>query len=72
MAIIVTLGLSGMLATLGPTLEGLSGVSGFTILGSGDAALILDVPGLVRRQTQSLATGWAESRIRCTRCRSTR
>ncbi len=44
---------------LGPTLEGLSGVSGFTILGSGDVALILDVPGLVRRQTQGPSNGWA-------------
>jgi two-component system chemotaxis sensor kinase CheA len=42
---------------LGPTLEGLSGVSGFTILGSGDVALILDVAGLVRHQGQAPSNG---------------
>ncbi|GAB3192608.1 chemotaxis protein CheA [Hydrogenophaga aquatica] len=34
---------------LGAVFNGLQGVSGFTILGSGRVALILDVPGLVRR-----------------------
>jgi len=45
---------------LGLTLEGLSGVSGFTILGSGDVALILDVAGLVRRQGQGPSNGRAQ------------
>ena len=34
---------------LGAVFNGLQGISGFTILGSGQVALILDVPGLVRR-----------------------
>ncbi|CAK0758095.1 chemotaxis protein CheA (fragment) [Gammaproteobacteria bacterium] len=33
---------------LGEVFNGLQGISGFTILGSGQVALILDVPGLVR------------------------
>ena len=36
---------------LGTVFNGLDGVSGFTILGNGNVALILDVPGLVRRVT---------------------
>ncbi len=36
---------------LGNVFNGLQGISGFTILGSGLVALILDVPGLVRRVT---------------------
>ena len=36
---------------LGEVFNGLDGISGFTILGSGNVALILDVPGLVRRVT---------------------
>ncbi|MCK9388448.1 MAG: chemotaxis protein CheA [Sulfuritalea sp.] len=34
---------------LGEVFSGIDGISGFTILGSGNVALILDVPGLVRR-----------------------
>ena len=34
---------------LGQVFNGIAGISGFTILGSGCVALILDVPGLVRR-----------------------
>jgi two-component system chemotaxis sensor kinase CheA len=34
---------------LGNVFTGLEGMSGFTILGSGQVALILDVPGLVRQ-----------------------
>ncbi len=34
---------------LGAVFSGIDGISGFTILGSGNVALILDVPGLVRR-----------------------
>ncbi|WP_425386889.1 hypothetical protein [Azovibrio restrictus] len=34
---------------MGEVFTGLQGISGFTILGSGQVALILDVPGLVRR-----------------------
>jgi len=34
---------------LGEVFSGLDGISGFTILGNGNVALILDVPGLVRR-----------------------
>jgi two-component system chemotaxis sensor kinase CheA len=34
---------------LGVVFNGIQGISGFTILGSGQVALILDVPGLVRR-----------------------
>jgi len=34
---------------LGAVFNGIQGISGFTILGSGMVALILDVPGLVRR-----------------------
>ena len=33
---------------LGDVFTGLDGISGFTILGNGNVALILDVPGLVR------------------------
>ncbi len=36
---------------LGIVFSGTEGVSGFTILGTGRVALILDVPGLVRRVT---------------------
>ncbi|WP_417066794.1 chemotaxis protein CheW [Niveibacterium terrae] len=38
---------------LGAMFEGLSGISGFTILGDGRVALILDVPGLVNRVIKS-------------------
>ena len=38
---------------LGIIFNGLEGISGFTLLGSGEVALILDVPGLVRRVTSS-------------------
>ncbi|MGE5490445.1 MAG: hypothetical protein ACM31P_04075 [Actinomycetota bacterium] len=38
-----------MIRPLGQVFNGLDGISGFTILGSGQVALILDVPGLVRR-----------------------
>jgi two-component system chemotaxis sensor kinase CheA len=34
---------------LGEVFNGIDGISGFTILGTGNVALILDVPGLVRR-----------------------
>jgi len=34
---------------LGAVFNGIQGISGFTILGSGMVALILDIPGLVRR-----------------------
>jgi two-component system chemotaxis sensor kinase CheA len=34
---------------LGRVFNGLQGIAGFTILGNGHVALILDVPGLVRR-----------------------
>jgi len=37
---------------LGEVFNGLDGISGFTILGNGNVALILDVPGLVRRVTK--------------------
>lgn len=37
---------------LGTIFNGLQGVSGFTILGNGQVALILDVPGLIQRITQ--------------------
>jgi two-component system, chemotaxis family, sensor kinase CheA len=36
---------------LGAVFNGLQGIAGFTILGSGQVALIIDVPGLVRRVT---------------------
>ena len=36
---------------LGEVFNGLQGISGFTLLGNGQVALILDVPGLVRRVT---------------------
>ena len=36
---------------LGVVFNGIEGISGFTILGNGNVALILDVPGLVRRVT---------------------
>ena len=38
---------------LGVVFNGIEGISGFTILGNGNVALILDVPGLVRRVTSS-------------------
>ena len=38
-----------MIRPLGEVFSGLDGISGFTILGSGNVALILDVQGLVRR-----------------------
>ena len=41
---------------LGQVFAGMQGVSGFTILGSGLVALILDVPGLVRRVSGQEAT----------------
>ncbi|HEX8989670.1 MAG TPA: chemotaxis protein CheA [Rhodocyclaceae bacterium] len=41
---------------LGVVFGGLEGVSGFTILGNGNVALILDVPGLVRRVASSEAS----------------
>lgn len=37
---------------LGSVFSGMQGVSGFTILGNGQVALILDVPGLIQRITQ--------------------
>jgi two-component system chemotaxis sensor kinase CheA len=37
---------------LGTVFNGLQGISGFTILGTGHVALILDVPGLARRVAQ--------------------
>ena len=40
---------------LGEVFSGLDGISGFTILGSGNVALILDVQGLVRRVSGSEA-----------------
>jgi two-component system chemotaxis sensor kinase CheA len=36
---------------LGAVFTGIQGISGFTILGSGQVALILDVPGLIQRVT---------------------
>jgi two-component system chemotaxis sensor kinase CheA len=50
---------------LGTVFNGLQGISGFTILGSGQVALILDIPGLVRRvvgrdsRKQTLATTYS-------------
>ena len=38
---------------LGTIFNGLEGISGFTLLGSGQVALILDVPGLVQRVAAS-------------------
>ena len=38
---------------LGRLFDGLAGISGSTILGSGEVALIVDVPGLVQRATQA-------------------
>ncbi len=38
---------------LGQIFNGIQGIAGFTILGSGQVALILDVPGLVRRVASS-------------------
>ncbi len=38
---------------LGLVFNGIQGISGFTLLGSGQVALILDVPGLVRRVANS-------------------
>jgi len=37
---------------LGPVFSGLSGISGSTIMGSGEVALILDVQGLVQQITR--------------------
>ena len=34
---------------LGVMFEGIEGISGFTILGNGHVALILDIPGLIHR-----------------------
>ena len=46
-----------MIKPLGELFEGLPGIAGSTILGSGRVALILDVPSLLReavgRQSQS-------------------
>jgi len=50
---------------LGRLFRQLRGVSGSTILGSGEVALILDVPGLVQRttsrETQQVAFGMADT-----------
>lgn len=51
---------------LGAVFNGIQGISGFTILGTGHVALILDVPGLVRRvagrdeRRQVLASNYAQ------------
>jgi len=37
---------------LGPVFSGLSGISGSTIMGNGEVALILDVQGLVQQITR--------------------
>lgn len=42
-----------VIRSLDAVFEGLKGASGFTILGSGQVALILDVPGLIQRATTS-------------------
>ncbi|UCV05027.1 chemotaxis protein CheA [Dechloromonas denitrificans] len=52
---------------LGAVFNGIEGISGFTILGTGHVALILDVPGLVRRvagrdvRRHALASNYAPS-----------
>ena len=40
---------------LGPVFSGLSGISGSTIMGNGEVALILDVQGLVQQITRNLS-----------------
>ena len=46
---------------LGKLFERLAGISGSTILGSGDVALILDVPALVQRATQAEGRAQAQA-----------
>ncbi|SEK22371.1 chemotaxis protein CheA [Ectothiorhodospira marina] len=41
--------LQAVIKPLGPLFKGLPGISGSTILGSGEVALVLDVPGLLER-----------------------
>ena len=45
-----------VIKSLGTVLDGLSGVSGSTILGDGKVALILDVPALLREATGRVTT----------------
>lgn len=47
---------------LGKVFSGLEGIGGFTILGTGNVALILDVPGLVRRITNNNVSPFARSK----------
>lgn len=44
--------LQTVIKPLGKVFNNVPGVSGFTILGAGTVALLLDVPGLVRQATQ--------------------
>ncbi len=44
--------LQTVIKPLGKVFQGLQGVSGATVLGSGDIALILDVQGLITLATQ--------------------
>lgn len=44
---------------LGQVFRGTEGISGFTILGTGQVALILDVPGIVRRVSENEARSCA-------------
>lgn len=47
--------LQTVIKPMGKILQNLKGVSGATILGSGDVAIILDVPNLVQRATQAVS-----------------
>ncbi|GAB6040658.1 chemotaxis protein CheA [Endothiovibrio diazotrophicus] len=51
-------GTQTVIKPLGPLFRRLRGISGSTILGSGEVALILDVPELVHRAVNSAATGF--------------
>jgi two-component system chemotaxis sensor kinase CheA len=44
--------LQTVIKPLGPIFENIQGISGSTILGNGDIALILDIPGLTQQMIQ--------------------
>lgn len=52
--------LQTVIKPMGKVFEGLRGISGATVLGSGDIALILDVQGLITLASEQTATGRAQ------------
>jgi len=54
--------LQTVIKPLGPLFDRLEGISGSTILGSGEVALILDAPALIQHATALDAAGTIEHR----------